>query len=143
MPRVHRATPESSILLVEDDPAIVMVLEALFADEGFQCTVCNDGNSAYEVIVASQPSLVILDLLLPGRDGMDVLARVKGDPRTSAIPILVCSAAESQIQRSAPVLELWSCQVLSKPFDLDVLMATVYRTLASEHPSPLVIKASE
>jgi DNA-binding response OmpR family regulator len=123
-------SPEPSVLIVEDDPTTALLLQMLFAEEGLQTSVCVDGSQAYDVIAATRPDLVILDLLLPGRDGMDVLARLKGDPHTGRIPILVCSAAEALLRKAAPVFDLWSCPVISKPFDVDLLNAMVHRLLA-------------
>jgi DNA-binding response OmpR family regulator len=129
------APSEREVLIVEDDPTTGSLLQTLFADEGLQTTLCQDGAAAYDVIIASRPSLVILDLLLPGRDGMDVLARVKGNPRTATIPIIVCSAAESLLNKSSSIFELWDCRVVPKPFDVDELASEVHRSLAGQSRS--------
>jgi DNA-binding response OmpR family regulator len=118
-------------LIVEDDQTTVWLLQTLFAEEGLRTTLCQDGAEVYDLMIATQPSLVILDLLLPGRDGMDVLARVKGDPRTAAIPIIVCSAAESLLRKSASIFELWGCRVVPKPFDVNQLASQVHLMLAA------------
>jgi DNA-binding response OmpR family regulator len=135
-------SPKLSVLIVEDDPSHALLLQMLFAEEGMQTSVCVDGSQAYDVISASRPHLVILDLLLPGRDGMDVLARLKGDPHTARIPILVCTAADTLLRKAASVFELWSCPVISKPFDVDVLNAMVRRLLAGAQPSNMVVSPS-
>jgi DNA-binding response OmpR family regulator len=115
----------SPILVVEDDPTIADVLETLLREEGFHCTVCRDGCEVYDTIQASHPALVILDLHLPGRDGIELLRDVKGDPDTAAIPILVCSVENALLRQNADRLKKWGCRTVEKPFDIDVLIATV------------------
>ena len=132
LPLPQPARTDRPILIVEDDPTTSWLLQMLFDDEGLQTIFCQDGAHAYDTIVASRPALVILDLRLPGREGMDVLARVKGDPRTATIPIIVCSAAEPLLSKSASILELWQCHVVSKPFDVNELAAEVHRMLAGQ-----------
>ncbi len=74
------------VLIVDDDPNISELLRLYFDKDGFAVVSCLDGNQAYDAFLRSSPDVVILDLMLPGRDGYDIMREIR---KTSDVPILM------------------------------------------------------
>jgi two-component system sensor histidine kinase/response regulator len=110
------------ILIVEDDPVIQSLIDAILTDEGYATLVCGDGQAGLSLARETRPALVLMDIMLPKLDGASVIQRLKSDPETSDIPIVAMSAASVLLQRGG---SLQADAALSKPFDLDALLTTV------------------
>jgi two-component system, OmpR family, response regulator TctD len=121
--------PAVKVLLIEDDQAMRTTLQRSFERCGARVVVCERGDRAVARWQASQPDVVVLDLSLPGRDGLDVLrdARRQGLPT----PVLILTA-RSTVGDRVLGLDLGADDYLAKPFDLDELDARV-RALARRH----------
>lgn len=114
------------ILLVEDDPMIgESVLEALFA-EGYAVDWVRDGEAADTAAATCAYDLAVLDLGLPGRDGLDVLRRLRG--RGQALPVLITTARDGLDQRVSG-LDAGADDYLPKPYDLEELLARIRANL--------------
>jgi DNA-binding response OmpR family regulator len=89
----RQADPEVKILkkalIVDDDPHISELLRLYFDKDGFEVVTCYDGNQAVEIFPQVQPDIVVLDLMLPGKDGYDVLRDIR---RTSTVPVIMLTA---------------------------------------------------
>jgi DNA-binding response OmpR family regulator len=110
------------VVVVEDDPAIADLVELYLRRDGYRVHLASDGEQALEVIRARQPSLVILDLGLPGGlDGIDVCRAVR---RTSHVPVIMLTARDSELDRVLG-LELGADDYVVKPFSARELMARV------------------
>ncbi len=118
--------PTMKLLLVEDNLAMQTTLQRSFQRRGMQVIVCGDGARALDRWQASQPDLVLLDLSLPGLDGLEVLARARAAGLTT--PVLVLTARGTVGDRILG-LNAGADDYLPKPFDLDELEARV-RALA-------------
>jgi two-component system response regulator TctD len=114
------------LLLVEDNPAMQATLQRAFGRRGIQVTPCDDGARALDRWRASVPDVVVLDLSLPGQDGLEVLARARADGL--ATPVLILTARGTVGDRVLG-LNTGADDYLAKPFDLDELEARV-RALA-------------
>jgi two-component system response regulator TctD len=114
------------LLLVEDNPAMQTTLQRSFERRGMQVVVCGDGARALDRWHASQPDVVVLDLSLPGRDGLSVLAGARAEGLTT--PVLILTARGTVGDRILG-LNTGADDYLPKPFDLDELEARV-RALA-------------
>jgi CheY-like chemotaxis protein len=79
---------QSSVLIVEDDPATRRLIEASFALSGFGTIEAHNGNQAFEKAVTMRPALAVIDLWIPGIDGFALTQKLKADPRTADIPLL-------------------------------------------------------
>lgn len=79
------------VLLVEDDSFLVRMCKAKMEDAGFAVSFLEDGDRVVVTAREQRPDLILLDLLLPGKDGYAVLAELKGEPETAKIPVLVLS----------------------------------------------------
>ncbi|MCC7107316.1 MAG: response regulator [Chloroflexi bacterium] len=125
-----RVTPnpraDRLVLVVEDDEAVSSLLVELLRDRGYQAEPAYDGASAIRMAKRLKPHLITLDLALPTVDGHAVLERLKSDPETREIPIVVVSAF-TQILPAGMRRKV--AYLLGKPFDvtevLDIIQATV------------------
>ena len=103
------------ILVVEDEADIAEILEYNLEREGFEVEVQSRGDQALEVIRKNKPSLVLLDLMLPGLDGLELTRILKRDERTSSLPIVMLTAKGEEVDRIVG-LELGADDYLAKPF---------------------------
>jgi two-component system phosphate regulon response regulator PhoB len=109
--------PESTprILVVEDEPDIAALIAYQLTREGFRVETANSGPEALAAVSKSVPDLLILDLMLPGVSGDDVLASLRDEPATESIPVLVLTAKKQPEDRIRG-LELGADDYLTKPF---------------------------
>jgi DNA-binding response OmpR family regulator len=110
------------ILVVEDEERIRSFLARAFEIEGFKVDVVADGEQGLDAALARDYEIVILDLLLPGRDGLDVLAELQ--ERRPGLPVLILSA-RSELATKLRGFELGAVDYLAKPFSLDELFARI------------------
>ncbi len=116
------------VLVVEDDRLIREVIATTLADEGYSVDVVEDGAQAWAYLAERRPHLVVLDLALPRLDGLTLCRRLRSQPATAGLPVLVVSAMTgSATVQSA--FDAGADAFLDKPFDLSELLDQV-RTLA-------------
>lgn len=118
------------ILIVDDEPNIVLSLEFLMQREGYQVATAADGDTALEALAAQAPDLVILDVMLPKVNGFDVCRRIKADPRWKGIRVLILTARGRDTEVSKG-LGLGADLYVTKPFSTKELMAQVRELLAA------------
>ena len=106
---------DNRITLVEDDPDIAEVLRYNLVKEGFQVDVFGRGDSALAGIRSLPPDLVLLDLMLPGLDGLEICRMLKREARTAAIPLVMLTAKGEETDRIVG-LELGADDYIPKPF---------------------------
>lgn len=82
---------EKAVLIIEDDKFLRDLLARKLKKEGYSVFEATDGNEGLELVKTKKPHLVLLDLILPGMDGFDVLAEIKRNPETSNIPVIILS----------------------------------------------------
>ena len=105
------------ISYVEDEPDIRAVAElALTAIGGVDIDICKDGNEALARVPDYAPDLVLLDVMMPGKDGVSVFKHMKQDARTQSIPVIFMTA-KVQRQEIREYLDLGAIGVITKPFD--------------------------
>lgn len=112
------------ILVVEDERDIVELLRYNLAKNGYHVMAAVNGEEALRLIRQSPPDLVLLDLMLPGMDGLDVCRALKSDPQTAGIPIIMVTAKGEEADIVAG-LELGAHDYVCKPFSPRVLIARV------------------
>lgn len=111
-----------SVLVVEDDPQNARLVERLLAHDGFEVEVVADGAAALDIIEACPPDVVLLDWMLPRVTGIEVCARLKGDPRTRLIPIVMLTGMGAREHRLAGI-RAGADDFVTKPFDAEELRA--------------------
>jgi len=116
------------VLLVEDDEDILELLRYILSEEGYTVDGAVTGEDALRLLVTKLPDLVILDLMLPGLDGMEICKMIKRDPKTSHIPIVMLTA-RSEDSDIVAGLELGADDYITKPFSPRVLIARVRAVL--------------
>jgi len=115
---------KGTVLLIEDDRDIVEVLRYNLAKEGFRVLEARDGERGIETVVRNRPDLVVLDLMLPGKDGLEVCRRLRGQEDTRDLPILMLTA-KSEEADVVVGLELGADDYMTKPFSPRELTARV------------------
>jgi two-component system phosphate regulon response regulator PhoB len=103
------------IAIVEDEPDIAEVLEYNLQKEGFVCSTLRRGDLAFEALVEDPPDLVLLDLMLPGLDGLELCRMLKRKAATAAVPIIMITAKGDEVDRIVG-LELGADDYVAKPF---------------------------
>lgn len=109
------------ILVIEDDPAILRLLQRGLTMEGYQVETAVDGENGLKLFQERQPDLIVLDLMLPGIDGMEVCQRIR---QKSKVPILILTAKDA-IQDRVEGLDAGADDYLVKPFNLEELLARI------------------
>jgi signal transduction histidine kinase/DNA-binding response OmpR family regulator/CHASE3 domain sensor protein len=90
--RWEQAASEKTILVVEDSEPAIVQLSWMLREEGYQVEIARSGNEALEKVKVKIPDAIILDLMMPGMDGFDVLERIRGTEESSAVPVLILTA---------------------------------------------------
>lgn len=116
------------ILVVDDDKQIARLIRSYLEQAGFQVTVANDGAAALHAIRREKPDLVVLDLMLPDRDGWDITRIVRSDPALAATPIIMVTARVEDADRVIG-LELGADDYVTKPFNPREIVARVRAVL--------------
>jgi len=126
-PTAEPATgPGPTVVVVEDDRRSFDLLRAYLEAAGVRVVGARDGEEGLDTVRRLSPAGVILDILLPGIDGWEVLARLKADPRTAPIPVIVVSLLDERGRGFA----LGAAEYLVKPVGKEQLLAAVYRAAA-------------
>ncbi len=124
MADTNEAPAGQTILVVDDDEDIRTVVSHNLEGEGYVVLTAEGGDEAMEIVKAQRPDLVILDIMMPGRDGYDVLAEIRGDPETADLPVVLLTAKRAE----SDIWEGWSSGAdyyMTKPFEVGELMRFV------------------
>ncbi|MBW9265880.1 MAG: response regulator [Candidatus Thiodiazotropha sp. (ex. Lucinisca nassula)] len=119
-----------TILIVDDEPNIVLSVEYLMKREGYQVMTASDGQVAIEMIADTRPDLLILDVMMPRKNGFEVCREIRADPALSELPILMLSAKgrEAEIKKG---ISLGADAYITKPFSTHDLVDKVNQLLQS------------
>ncbi len=120
--------PGPRILLVDDDPVILDLLAVNFELEGFVVLRATDGAEGVDRARSDQPDVIVSDIMMPRRSGLELLAEVKTDPTTAHIPVVLLSAKGLAADVRAG-LDAGADEFLTKPFEPDDLLARVDKLL--------------
>lgn len=111
------------VLVIEDEPNIVEAISFVLARDGWQVTVHSDGAGALEALRAARLDVLVLDVMLPGRSGYEILAEMRALPEFAALPVLILTAKGRAPEREA-AQRAGANRILSKPFaNADLLSA--------------------
>src|SRR5437762_12485677 len=123
------------ILVVDDEPDIRRLIVMHLERDGFRCRTAGTGPDALRDAKAAAPDLVILDLMLPAIDGLEVCRRLRADGATAGVPIIMLTAKSDEVDRVVG-LEIGADDYVSKPFSPKELVARVRAVLRRARPEP-------
>src|ERR1043166_7382712 len=124
------------VLVVDDEPEAVELVEFNLKQAGYDVTTACDGAEALKRVRGERPGLIVLDLILPEMDGLEVCKVLRRDPVTTAIPILMLTARATEIDRVVG-LELGADDYLTKPFNIRELVLRVKNLLQRGRSDPV------
>ena len=123
------------VLVVEDDPDLGDTIVSFLKEEGLDAKLARDGDQAMRLVDQLNPSAMILDLMMPRRDGFSVLRELRADGRIGSLPVIVVTAIFGLSERLYAT-ELGAADYVTKPFELDELVERVRNVLASRNEEP-------
>jgi DNA-binding response OmpR family regulator len=128
---MHEAEPVSaSILIADDEPNIVLSLEFVLRQAGFRVRTVADGEAALIAVAQQPPDLVVLDVMIPGRDGYAVCQEIRANPAWRSMRIIMLTAKGGDVQREKG-LSLGADEYVTKPFSPRELVERIRRMLDS------------
>jgi len=124
---------QAKILVIDDDPVFVKATTAVLESKNYQVSAAFDGDEGLQKVQDEKPDLIILDIIMPTKDGFTVCEQLKGDPQLSKIPVLILTSfAERGGETNIPVsagLTLEAEDYIDKPVSPDELLSRVERML--------------
>ncbi len=117
---------EPLVLVVDDEPNIVETLSFVLEMEGFRVATAEDGEQALAQIAALRPPVVVLDAMMPRRDGFDVCRTIKADPGLAGVHVVMLTAMGQKSDRER-AMAAGADHFLTKPFDEEELLALLRR----------------
>ncbi len=124
------------VLIVEDDRALAQGLERAISAEGYQVRVVHDGQSALEALAARVPAVVLLDLLVPKKDGHSILDSLRANPKTKELPVIVMTGVFRGREHQRKLEKAGAQGFLEKPFKKSDVMTQLRRYLGRPGPRP-------
>ncbi|HVL74554.1 MAG TPA: response regulator [Noviherbaspirillum sp.] len=120
---------QKKILIADDEPNIVISLEYLMRREGFEVAVATDGEAALQAMAARPPDLILLDIMLPKKDGFEVCQQIRANPDWQQVKVVMLTAKgrESEVAKG---MALGADAYMTKPFSTRELVAQVKQLLA-------------
>ncbi len=131
-----------SILVIDDEKDILKLLQYNLEKEGYRVLLAKTGEEGFELAKTKKPDLIILDLMLPGIDGIEVCKLLKGSSATRHIPVMMLTAKSSEVDQVVG-LELGASDYIAKPFSIKVLLVRVkniFRTKLQSAGDEAVLK---
>ncbi|WP_330202885.1 response regulator transcription factor [Cyanobacterium sp. Dongsha4] len=118
----------STVLLVEDSIPTRKMIAEILTKQGFNVEVATDGIQALEVLPNLRPDLVILDIIMPKMNGYEVCRKIKSDPQTKDVPVIICSSKGEDFDRYWGIKQ-GADAYIAKPFREKELIATIKQFL--------------
>ncbi len=121
--------PKPKILIVDDEPDVVTLIERALESEGFESVAAYDGISALDIAESEGPAVILLDIMMPMMSGYEVCEQLKANPQTQNIPIICVTSAHTS-EAVARCRQVGANSLLTKPFSPAELIAQIHRQLA-------------
>lgn len=118
------------VLVVDDDPAILEICSDLLRTEGYAVSVATNGAQALEQLGRNAPLVVLMDIMMPVMDGVEACRRMKADPHTADIPVVLMSARTNLTRQSQDLMS--ADALVAKPFDIDFLLNTIHELVGED-----------
>ncbi len=127
----HTSESKRTIMVVDDEPEIVTVVRLMLEQKGFNVRCAYNGQQVFADLEEQKPDLIILDVMMPEMDGLEVLRRLKGAPETSSIPVVMLTALE-QYENVLTGYKAGADHYITKPFTRTQLMTGINRLLSKD-----------
>jgi DNA-binding response OmpR family regulator len=123
------------ILVVDDDPRLLHIVQMYLGIEGYEVRTASNGEEGLREIGELRPDLIILDIMMPGMDGLEACRRIRSDPETAEIPVLMFSAlsGDDDVERARIA---GANHLITKPFNLVGLGSVVRSFFSSDQSVP-------
>ena len=112
------------IVVVDDEPETGLLLCKLLESHGFRSKIARNGPEGLELILKHNPNLVLLDIMMPGVDGFDILSQIKTDERIKDVPVIMCSVLNS-MSDVEKCCKSGAAGYITKPFDIERVLDKV------------------
>jgi DNA-binding response OmpR family regulator len=122
------------LLIVEDDPDILKLLQTTLTFRGYRVVTARNGREGLDIVRADRPSIVIADIMMPKLDGFGLVHRLRLDPETCDIPVVFITATYVAPEDKEFALNIGATRFLQKPVDLDAFLKTIKELLESNLP---------
>jgi len=125
----HIPASKRTIMVADDNPDIVDILRNMLEENGFNVTCAYSGKDLFAGLEELKPDLILLDIMMPQMDGLEVLRRLKGAPKTSSIPIIMITVKDED---KLAAHKLGADDYIPKPFDIDKLVTAINHLLSGD-----------
>lgn len=125
----------ATILIIDDDPSVRKVAQFRLERGGYRVLTAADGEDGLQLAKTERPHAILLDILMPRMDGREVLRRLKSDPATHAIPVILLTVLEAHDDLHEPIGPGWADRI-SKPYNPDHLLQKVQAVVSAQLAGP-------
>lgn len=121
------------IMVVDDEPDLLEVVRLILESDGYQVVTAGGGQEALDKMEMEKPDLVLLDIIMPKMDGWEVFSRIKADPKTTDIPVIMLTAKDQRIDKLIGLHVVRVDDYITKPFGRAELLERIKRVLQEKH----------
>ena len=121
------------IMVVDDEPDLLEVVKLILESDGYQVVTAGSGQEALNKIEKETPDLVLLDIIMPKMDGWEVFSRIKSNPRTHDVPVIMLTAKDQRIDKLIGLHVVRVDDYITKPFGRAELLERIKRVLQEKH----------
>ncbi|MCX7046248.1 MAG: response regulator [Candidatus Sumerlaeota bacterium] len=126
------------VLAVDDESDILLIIHTSLESEGFDVVTASNGFDALALAEEAKPDLIVLDIMMPEMDGFEVMKRLRDNPKTATIPIVMLTGlSERKLIKQA--LDMGVCHYIVKPFDFQDFLAVVNRAMKESQPDVFTV----
>lgn len=131
-------TKQGYLLIVEDDPDILKLLETTLTFRGYRVSTARNGNEGLELINKEHPAIIITDIMMPRLDGFGLVHRLRLNPETRSIPVIFITATYVENEDREFALNIGATRFIQKPVNFDEFLATIEELLEHGTPSGII-----
>jgi two-component system, OmpR family, response regulator VicR len=123
----------TKIMVVDDEPDLLEVVRLILENDGYQVVTAGSGQEALDKLEKEMPDLILLDIIMPRMDGWEVFSRIKSNPRTANIPVIMLTAKDQRIDKLIGLHVVRVNDYITKPFGRAELLERIKRVLQEKH----------